>query len=138
MRSSDPLLRLVAIVIAVGLFVIVRGQRQVTVTFTVPVAPKLPAAVEIAGPLPAEVSVSLSGPWSRLRSVGADDLGPAVVDLTRAGAGVVPWVVRPEALHLPNGVRVESIYPAPGTIELRRAAGAVGTGAGTGGTGAGE
>ncbi len=127
MRSSDPVLRLVAIVIAVGLFVIVRGQRQVTVTFTVPVAPTLPAALEIAGPLPAEVSVSVSGPWSRLRSVEGDDLGPAMVDLTRAGPGVVPWVVRSEPLHLPNGVRVESIYPAQGTIELRRAAGAVET-----------
>ncbi len=125
MRGSDPVLRLVALAIALGLFVIVRGERQVTVAFTVPLATKLPPAMELAGPLPSDVTVSVSGPWSRLRPVDGDELGPAVVDLTRAGPGLVPWVVRPEALHLPHGVRVESIYPAQGTVELRRADGAV-------------
>jgi hypothetical protein len=119
-RSSDLLLRFVAVAIAVGLFLVVRGERQVTVTFSVPIAPRLPPATSAAGPLPADVSVTVSGPWSRLRVIDGDDLGPAVVDLTRAGAGTVPWVVRPEALHVPHGVRVESIYPAQGTVELGR------------------
>ncbi len=119
MRSSDTLLRALALVIAVGLLVVVRGERRVTVGFTVPVAARLPAALLPATPLPADVSVSLSGPWSRLRDVDANDLGPAVVDLARAGPGVATWSVRPEALHLPHGVRVESIYPAQGTVELR-------------------
>jgi hypothetical protein len=120
MRSSDLLLRLVSVTVAVGLFLVVRGERQVTLTFSVPVAPRLPPAVSAAGPLPADVSVTVSGPWSRLRAIDGEDLGPAVVDLTRAGAGTVPWVVRPEALHVPHGVRVESIYPAQGTVELAR------------------
>ncbi len=120
MRSSDLLLRLFALAAAVGLFLVVRGERQVTLTFAVPVAPRLPPATSAAGPLPADVSVTVSGPWSRLRAVDGDDLGPAVVDLTRAGAGTVAWVVRPEALHVPHGVRVESIYPAQGTVELAR------------------
>jgi hypothetical protein len=119
-RSSDGWLRLLATAIAVGLFVVVRGERQVTLLFTVPVAPRLPPALAAAGPLPADVSVTVSGSWSRLRAVDPDALGPAVVDLTRAGPGTVPWVVRPEALHVPRGVRVESIYPAQGTIELSR------------------
>jgi hypothetical protein len=124
MRSSDAVLRLVALAIAVGLFVVVHGERRVTLTFTVPLAPRLPPALAAAEPLPADVSVTVSGPWSRLRAVEGEDLGPAVVDLTRAGPGAVPWVVRPEALHLPRGVRVDSIYPAQGTIELARRDGA--------------
>jgi hypothetical protein len=123
-RSSDVLLRLVAVAVAVGLFLVVRGERQVTLTLDVPLAARLPPAAVAAGPLPAEVSVTVSGPWSRLRAIDGEDLGPAVVDLTRAGAGAVPWVVRPEALHLPRGVRVDSIYPAQGTVELSRPDGA--------------
>ena len=57
MRSSDLLLRLVSVAVAVGLFLVVRGERQVTLTFSVPVAPRLPPAVSAAGPLPADVSV---------------------------------------------------------------------------------
>lgn len=119
MRSSDPVLRVVALAIAVGLFVVVRGERRVTVSFAVPVAPRLPPALAVAQqPLPADVSVTVSGPWSRIRAIEIADLGPAVIDLTRAGPGVVPWAVRPEALRVPRGVRVESIYPAQGTIVL--------------------
>jgi hypothetical protein len=124
MRSSDPVLRLVALAIAIGLFVVVRGERRVTLTFTVPLAPKLPPALAVAEALPADVSVTVSGPWSRLRAIEGDDLGPAVIDLTRAGPGAVPWVVRPEALHVPRGIRVESIYPAQGTIDLTHPDGA--------------
>jgi hypothetical protein len=125
MRRSDPVLRLVALAIAIGLFVVVHGERRVTLTFTVPLAPRLGAGLAAADPLPADVSVTVSGPWSRLRAVDGEDLGPAVIDLTRAGPGSVPWVVRPEALHLPRGVRVESIYPAQGTVELRHPDGAL-------------
>lgn len=125
MRSSDPLLRLVALAVAIGLVVVVHGERRVTVTFTVAVAPKLAAGLAPAEPLPADVIVTVTGPWSRLRAIDGEDLGPAVIDLTRAGPGAVPWVVRPEALHVPRGVRVESIYPAQGSVELRHPDGAL-------------
>jgi hypothetical protein len=124
MRSSDPVLRVVALAIAVALFVVVRGGRRVTVTFAVPVAPRLPPALAVTQPLPTDVSVTVSGAWSRVRAIDGAELGPAVIDLTRAGPGAVPWVVRPEALHLPRGVRVESIYPAQGTVVLSRPEGA--------------
>ncbi len=118
MRSSDVLLRLLALAIAVVLVVVVRGERQVTVTFAVPIAARLGPALAVTGALPDDVSVTVSGPWSRLRTIAGADLGPALVDLTRAGPGPAPWSIRPEALHLPHGVRVESIYPAQGTVDL--------------------
>jgi hypothetical protein len=123
-RSSDLLLRLLAIAIAVAVFVLVRGERVVTTTFAVSLVARLPPALEPSAPLPADVSVSVSGPWSRLRAIDGGDLGPAVVDLSRAGPGPAAWVVRPEAVHVPRGVRVESIYPAQGSVELRPAPGA--------------
>lgn len=123
MRSSDAALRLVAVAIAVGLFVVVRGERQVTLTFAVPVAPRVPPSLAVASPNPAEVSVTVTGPWSRLRAVAGADLGPVVVEVARAVPGTASWLVRPEAFHAPRGVRVDSIYPAQGTIELSRADG---------------
>jgi hypothetical protein len=118
MRRSDAVLRLLALASAVVLVVVVRGERQVTVAFSVPVSPRIAPALVVAGPLPADVSVTVSGPWSRLRALAGADLGPAVLDLTRAGPGAAPWSIRPEALHVPRGVHVESIYPAQGTVEL--------------------
>lgn len=119
MRSSDLGLRGLALAIALALMVVVRSGRVVTVSFSVPLTPRLPPALVAARPLPADVSVSLTGPWSRLRAIDPTDLGPLVADLSRATAGSAPWSVRPEALHLPRGVRVDSIYPSQGTVELR-------------------
>jgi hypothetical protein len=118
-RSSDAALRVLALVVAVALLVVVRGERTVTVSVNVPLAPRLPPALGVAGSLPADVSVSLAGPWSRLRAIDPADLGPALADLTRAGPATAAWSVRPETLHVPRGVRVASIYPATGTVELR-------------------
>ncbi len=119
MRSSDAGLRVLALVVAVALLVVVRGERVVTLGYTVPLLPRLPPGLAVAGPLPADVIVSISGPWARLRVIDPADLGPVVADLSRAGPGAAPWSVRPEALHVPRGVRVDSIYPSQGTVELR-------------------
>ena len=80
----------------------------------------LPAGLEPAAPLPASLRVSVSGPWARLRSLDASDLGPVVIDLSRTGAGAASWFVRPESLRLPVGVRVESLSPSQGIVQLQR------------------
>ncbi len=123
MRGSDAWLRLVSVVVAVGLLLVVRGERQVTLALTVPVSPRLPPALAPAGALPAEVTVTVSGAWARLRTLDGAGLGPAVLDLTRAGPGSAQWTVRPEALHVPRGVRVDSVYPVQGAVELVRPGG---------------
>ena len=70
--------------------------------------------------LPAEVTVTVSGPWARLRVLDSTRVGPIRIDVTRAGAGQAAWRVRAEALHLPHGLRVESITPSQGTVDPRR------------------
>ena len=120
MRQSDVALGLLAVAMAAALLFIVHGERPVSHHFRVPLAARLPAGVEPSEPLPASLHVSVSGPWSRLRSLDAAELGPVTIDLSRTGPGVVSWFVRPESLHLPAGVRVESLYPSQGTVELQR------------------
>jgi hypothetical protein len=119
-RQSDLALRLLSVAMAVALLFVVHGERRVSYTYTVPLAARLPTGLEPAAPLPRNLRVSVSGPWARLRSLEAADLGPVTIDLSRTGQGVASWFVRPESLHLPPGVRVESLYPSQGTVDLQR------------------
>jgi hypothetical protein len=119
-QRSDLALRGLALAIAAGLFLLVSGERRVTANYAVPLRVELPPGATVDAALPAEISVALSGPWARLRGVDAAALGPVHVDLTHEASGPHTWYVRPEALRLPRGVRVEAIHPAQGSLELRR------------------
>ena len=117
---SDLKLKLLSLAMAAALLVVVRGERRVSYALSVPVEARLPRGVEPVEPLPEELRVSVSGPWSRLRSLDGSDVGPVIIDLSRTRLGIASWSVRPESLHLPSGVRVESLYPSQGTVELQR------------------
>jgi hypothetical protein len=119
-QRSDLALRLLALALSVGMFLLVAGDRRVTANYTVAVVSELPPHTTAEPPPPAQVTVALSGPWARLRGVDAAALGPVLVDLTHEAVGPHTWYVRPEALRLPRGVRVDAIHPAQGSVELRR------------------
>ncbi len=120
MQRSDLALRLLSFAMAAALVVFVHGERRVSYTLSVPVETKLAHGMEAASPLPETLRVSLSGPWARLRSLDGPDLGPVIIDLSRTRAGTASWSVRPESLQVPPGVRVESLHPAQGTVDLQR------------------
>ena len=120
MRPSDLRLKLLSLAMAAALLFVIRGERRVAYTVTIPAAAKLPRGLEATDPLPETLRVSLAGPWSRLRALDANDVGPITIDLSRTGPGRASWFVRPESLHLPAGVHVESLYPSQGTVELQR------------------
>ncbi len=120
MRRSDAGLRLLSVAMAAALLFVVHGERRVSYAFSVPLEARLPSGLETSTPLPPSLHVSVSGPWSRLRSLDGTGLGPVTIDLSRTGPGMATWFVRPESLHLPQGVRVESLYPSQGTVQLQR------------------
>ncbi len=120
MRRSELLLALLALAIALGLLLVVRGEKRVTSTYTVAVRSVLPPGLGPVGPLPSEATVTISGPWARLRTLDPAALGTLRLDLSRAVPGVTTWYVKPEALRLPRGVRVDAVHPAQGSVELRR------------------
>jgi hypothetical protein len=117
---SELKLKLLSLAMAAALLVVVRGERRVSHTISVPLEARLPRGLEPVDPLPERLRVSVSGPWARLRALDGSDVGPITIDLSRTGPGVASWFVRPESLHLPSGLRVESLYPSQGTVELRR------------------
>ncbi len=120
MKQSDLGLKLLSLLMAAALLVVVRGERRASWAVTVPIEARLPEGLEPAVPLPSSLRVSLSGSWARLRSLDGAEVGPVTIDLSRTGAGVASWFVRPESLRLPSGVRVESLYPSQGTVSLQR------------------
>ncbi|HTP24477.1 MAG TPA: hypothetical protein VMK12_02310 [Anaeromyxobacteraceae bacterium] len=120
MRRSERGLLLLSVAVALALLFVVHGERLVSYSFSVPLEARLPSGLEATTPLPANLHVSVSGPWARLRSLDGSDIGPVTIDLSRTGPGVASWFVRPESLRLPAGVRVESLYPSQGTVELKR------------------
>jgi hypothetical protein len=119
-QRSDLRLKFLSLAMAAALLFVIRGERRVAFTLTVPTAVKLPRGLEAADPLPETLRISLAGPWSRLRTLDANDVGPVTIDLSRTGHGRASWFVRPESLHLPAGVHVESLSPSQGTVEVQR------------------
>jgi hypothetical protein len=119
-RRSDLKLKLLSVAMATALLVVVRGERRVSYTLSVPVEARLPRGLEPVEPLPERLRVSVSGPWARLRSLDGAEVGPVAIDLSRTGPGMASWFVHPESLHLPSGIRVESLVPSQGTVELQR------------------
>ncbi len=120
MPRSDLPLKLLSLGLALALLVVVRGERRALLTFSVPLEARLPSGLEPAAPLPAQLRVSVSGPWASLRALDEGELGPVTIDLSRTGPGVASWFVRPESLRVPSGVRVESVYPSQGAVVLER------------------
>ncbi len=119
-RRPEYGLLVLSFALAFALMVVVHGERRVSTTFTVPLEAQLPASLEPALALPTTLRISVTGPWARLRSLHASDLGPVTIDLSHTSPGVASWSVRPESLHLPPGLSVESVYPSQGTVQLTR------------------
>lgn len=120
MRRSDPALAAISLGIAVALLLLVHGEKRMSVSYGVPVIVTVPAALEPAGPLPSEATVSVSGPWAHLRGLKSDALGPLRAELSRSTPGMATWYVKPDSLRLPRGVRVDAVHPSQGSVELRR------------------
>ena len=108
--------------IALGLLLVVRGEKRVTITYTVAVrSVAARRSSRPAGPLPVGGHrLGARGPGRGSAPSIAAALGPLRLDLSRAVPGVATWYVKPEALHLPRGVRVDAVHPAQGSVELRR------------------
>ena len=121
MRRSRFTLQLLALAISLSLFLLVRGERRASVSYSIPCDVLLPPGLSLVAPLPAEVTVLVSGPWGRLRSLDSEDIGPVRIDLSRARQGTASWGVRPETVRVPRGIHVESVFPAQGTVELVKA-----------------
>ena len=107
-------IKVLAMVLAVTLFVLVRNDKDSSSGAYVKVIYSLPADRVLVSDPPSEVKVSVRGPWTKLQHLDRT-LEPIRIDVARVHSPEV--YIDEDMLKLPAGVRVASIVPASVHLE---------------------
>lgn len=114
--TEERPLKLLALLLAVTLFVIVRGDKDAVTSGYVKVVYVLPDnRVLVSDPVD-EVRVSVRGPWTRVQRFDEREIEPIRVDLTHASGSTVRFTE--DMVKLPAGLRVASIRPPEVKVEF--------------------
>ena len=82
-------LKSVALVLAVTLFILVRGEKETERSVRVRLAYVKPDDRTLVTEVPQTVDVWVRGPWTRIKRLDTEDIDPVVVDLAKVGDGEV-------------------------------------------------
>ena len=117
----NPGLKLLAIVIAVLIWISVSGPRReklVEQTFELPIVfSGVPENLIITGRVEDKATVRLRGSRSTLRSLPIQNMS-ATIDLTSSRAGEVTLPITEQSLNIPQDVELVSVEPAKITFRL--------------------
>jgi hypothetical protein len=105
--------KIMALLLALVVFVVTRDEVQRS--FTVPLRVLQDPDRVLLTDLPRTVEVRLRGPWTNVNRIGADTLGPALLDLREARPG--PMELDPATIVMPAGVVLDALDYDP--IDLR-------------------
>ncbi|MBI3555215.1 MAG: hypothetical protein HY074_02985 [Deltaproteobacteria bacterium] len=111
-------LKIVSVIIAVVLWFVVLGSRNVEVSKDVPVEIITPADLVVANEVPDKVTFRLSGPKAFLRNILNRREDPIRVNLSTAKAGLVTYRFFSDNIQIPIGVKVLSINPTAIIVKL--------------------
>jgi YbbR domain-containing protein len=107
---ENALLKLVSLVLALVLFVVVRGDKDAATSAYAKVVYVLPEdRVLMTDPVP-EVRLGLRGPWTRVSRLDEREIAPIRVNLTSARDGEVSFTE--DMISLPVGLHLASISPS--------------------------
>jgi YbbR domain-containing protein len=110
--------KVIAIVIAVVLWIIVLGSRNVEVTKEIDLEVITPADIVPANEIPTKIAFRLSGPKAFLRAVVDRREDPIRVNLSNAKPGLVTYRFFSDNIRVPIGVKVLSVNPTAILIKL--------------------
>ncbi|MDR3607008.1 MAG: CdaR family protein [Oligoflexia bacterium] len=110
--------KLVSIGIAMVLWVVVLGSRNVEVTKEIPLEVITPADVVPSNEIPDRIAFRLSGPKAFLRTILDRHEEPIRVNLAGAKPGLVTYRFFSDNIRVPIGVKVLSINPTAILIKL--------------------
>ena len=106
---ENAALKLVALLLSLTLFIVVRGDRDTSISFFLPVAySETEGRVMTSRPVDS-VRVTVAGPWTRVRKFDERQIEPLHVDLSKLTDG--EYVFAEDLIQLPPGLRVASINP---------------------------
>jgi YbbR domain-containing protein len=110
--------KLISIAIAIVLWMIVLGSRNVEATKEIPLEVITPTDLVPANEIPDRIAFRLSGPKAFLRTVLDRKEEPIRVNLSGAKAGLVTYRFFSDNIRVPIGVKVLSINPTAVLIKL--------------------
>jgi YbbR domain-containing protein len=110
--------KLISVVIAIVLWFVVLGSRNVEATKDIPLEVVTPADLVVSNDIPDKVSFRLSGPKAFLRSVLDRREEPVRVNLAGAKPGLVTYRFFSDNIRVPIGVKVLGINPTAILIKL--------------------
>lgn len=110
--------KLISIGVAVVLWAVVLGSRNVEATKEIPLEIVTPADIVPANEIPERVAFRLSGPKAFLRAILDRREEPIRVNLAGAKPGLVTYRFFSDNIRLPIGVKVQSINPTAILIKL--------------------
>lgn len=105
--------KIMAFLLALIVFVVTRDEVQRS--FTVPLRVVQDPDRVLLTDVPKTVEVRLRGPWTNVNRIGADTLGPALLDLREVRPG--PMELDPATIVMPAGVVLDALDYDP--IDLR-------------------
>ena len=110
--------KLISIAVAVVLWAVVLGSRNVEATKEIPLEIVTPADIVPANEIPEKVAFRLSGPKAFLRAILDRREDPIRVNLAGAKPGLVTYRFFSDNIRLPIGVKVQSINPTAILVKL--------------------
>jgi YbbR domain-containing protein len=110
--------KLVSVIIAIVLWAIVLGSRNVEVTKEIPLEIITPADIVPSNEIPDKIAFRLSGPKAFLRSILDRKEEPIRVNLSGAKPALVTYRFFSDNIRVPIGVKVLSINPTAILIKL--------------------
>ncbi len=103
--------KIVAILLALGLWAYVTGQEKIEMGFVVPLeTTKLPANLEITSPLPRSVTLRLKGAPGRLNSLKPSDVR-VLLNLKDLTPGIHEKPITSKEVVLPEGITLVRVTP---------------------------
>jgi len=116
--TANLSLKIVSLIIAIVLWFVVLGSRNVEVTKEVPLEVITPVDLVVANEVPDKVAFRISGPKAFLRNILNRKEEPIRVNLSTAKAGLVTYRFFSDNIQVPIGVKVLSINPTAIIVKL--------------------
>jgi len=112
--------KLLALAMAVALWVTVAHEPELATTLSVPIEFKnIPEDLDIGANVPERVRLELRGPSGRLSRDNLTDVA-VILDLSDANAGERTYNIRPSNVNLPAGVNFYRAVPSQVTLRFDR------------------
>lgn len=106
---ENAALKVVALILAVTLFILVNGERDAVVAAYLKVVYTMPEDRVLMGQPVDKVRVTVRGPWTRIKRFDEREIDPIYIDLGRVPEG--EFVFQEDMIRLPPGLELTSINP---------------------------